>query len=327
VTLAPGKVPDALAAAIASRHVAASRVGIGADRFLSVVDGAAVVDEMANFFAEIAAGNVPLPPNWSVESRSPESLRRRVARRYGWRRGVRRIAWRYFGRTPERLFLFTRLGPFFPLQNAPEISNLLKLVAERRPSSILEIGTARGGTAFLLSRYTPRRSLVVTCDLRITASARALPGLARRGQDICVLELDSHSEDGAQRVRQAVPEGVDLLFIDGDHSYDGVRQDFITYADLVRPGGMIVLHDIVEDYRTRHGIDTAAWVGGVPRFWRELVDALPPEFIHHELVQDWHQDGLGIGVIVCDADPEPGQRLIARLQNAAGAPPNVGACP
>jgi len=36
---------------------------------------------------------------------------------------------------------------------------------------------------------------------------------------------------------------IDLLFIDGDHSYDGVIADFNMYSDLVSVGGYIVFDD------------------------------------------------------------------------------------
>jgi len=39
---------------------------------------------------------------------------------------------------------------------------------------------------------------------------------------------------------------VDMLYIDGDHSYRGVKADFKNYAPLVSPGGIIVLDD--QDY-------------------------------------------------------------------------------
>jgi hypothetical protein len=32
---------------------------------------------------------------------------------------------------------------------------------------------------------------------------------------------------------------LDLLFIDGDPSYEGVKADFVNYSQLVRPGGLI----------------------------------------------------------------------------------------
>lgn len=36
---------------------------------------------------------------------------------------------------------------------------------------------------------------------------------------------------------------VDFLFIDGDHSYEGLRGDWQARRDLVVPGGIVALHD------------------------------------------------------------------------------------
>lgn len=38
-------------------------------------------------------------------------------------------------------------------------------------------------------------------------------------------------------------ESVDLLFIDGDHSYNGVSSDFKNYEKFVKKGGIIVIDD------------------------------------------------------------------------------------
>jgi hypothetical protein len=39
-------------------------------------------------------------------------------------------------------------------------------------------------------------------------------------------------------------ELLDFLFIDGDHTYEGVKDDYEMYKHLVRPGGWIGFHDI-----------------------------------------------------------------------------------
>ena len=87
---------------------------------------------------------------------------------------------------------------------------------------------------------------------------------------------------------------MDFLFIDGDHSYEGAKQDFENYSKLVRPGGLIALHDIQPDFATAYGVQTASWTGGVPKLWQELVaDGLETT----ALISEPHQDGYGIGVI------------------------------
>jgi predicted O-methyltransferase YrrM len=61
-------------------------------------------------------------------------------------------------------------------------------------------------------------------------------------------------------------ELADFLFIDGDHSLQGVSYDWKAYKELVRPGGLVAFHDI-----NAADVFFESWEhGGVPRFWREL---------------------------------------------------------
>lgn len=41
---------------------------------------------------------------------------------------------------------------------------------------------------------------------------------------------------------------IDILFIDGDHSYEGVKLDFELYSKLLTPKGIVILHDSDENY-------------------------------------------------------------------------------
>lgn len=56
-------------------------------------------------------------------------------------------------------------------------------------------------------------------------------------EDWQLLENDSHS------VSQEWKKEINLLFIDGDHSYNGVKQDFNDWFPFVKAGGIIFLHD------------------------------------------------------------------------------------
>jgi predicted O-methyltransferase YrrM len=55
-----------------------------------------------------------------------------------------------------------------------------------------------------------------------------------------VRTLVGYTTDVAQRYPG---QGIRLLFIDADHSYDGVRGDFESWSRHVVPGGLIVFHD------------------------------------------------------------------------------------
>jgi hypothetical protein len=47
-------------------------------------------------------------------------------------------------------------------------------------------------------------------------------------------------------VRQDIK--IDVLFIDGDHSYEGVKTDFELYSKIMSDNGIIIIHDTDEDY-------------------------------------------------------------------------------
>jgi predicted O-methyltransferase YrrM len=50
---------------------------------------------------------------------------------------------------------------------------------------------------------------------------------------------------GAEAARDPVvrAEPIDFLFIDGDHSYDGLKEDWEGWNGLIAPGGVVGLHD------------------------------------------------------------------------------------
>jgi hypothetical protein len=41
---------------------------------------------------------------------------------------------------------------------------------------------------------------------------------------------------------------IDVLFIDGDHSYEGVKLDFELYSKILSPRGIILIHDTDSEY-------------------------------------------------------------------------------
>jgi predicted O-methyltransferase YrrM len=180
-------------------------------------------------------------------------------------------------------------------QKLEEIVPALELIGALSPRRVCEIGTSAGGTLYLLTRVSAPDALVVSIDLSIAPHTRALRArLAQPGQRVVSLAGDSHSEETAAELeRLLVGQPLDALFIDGDHSYEGVRADFERYGRLVRSGGIVALHDVNEDFRTRDGVETPSISGEVPRFWRELKE----RYRTQELIADPEQDGFGIGLV------------------------------
>lgn len=170
------------------------------------------------------------------------------------------------------------------------------LTEDVHPRHILEIGAGRGGSSQFLTRVGGAGSLFISIDL--FPEAAEYVALAKRypGQEFHFLLADSHDPATFRRVGELLDgRKLDLLLIDGDHTYDGVKADFERYRELCGERGVIALHDIVPDHAA-HGVDTDHRSGEVYRFWRELRAEHP----HREFVEDPEQNGFGLGVLLRD---------------------------
>jgi predicted O-methyltransferase YrrM len=178
--------------------------------------------------------------------------------------------------------------PLEPVQVRSELIDFLGVLKGDEPRRVLEIGTGQGGTLYLLAWAAARDARILSLDLRELSRARRFlyRSFARGRQRVAAWSADSHlAETCAAAERFFRGAELDALFIDGDHSYEGVSRDYELYSPLVRTGGLVAFHDIVD------GPDTA--VGGVPRFWREIRSDLDGTV---ELVESWAQGGYGIGL-------------------------------
>ncbi|HTW62008.1 MAG TPA: class I SAM-dependent methyltransferase [Terracidiphilus sp.] len=195
--------------------------------------------------------------------------------------------------TPGELVEITANYPAIAMQQiSSEFLQLADLVKSQACERFLEIGTYRGGTLFVFSQLSRTNATIISVDYPTTRFGRALragqnaflPKLVRRGQSLALLREDSHSFKTLARVREILRgETLDFLFIDGDHSYSGVRSDFEMYAPLVRSGGLIAFHDVAKADSQEE----------VHRLWNEIK----PNYRHAEFVHRTGRGAMGIGVL------------------------------
>jgi predicted O-methyltransferase YrrM len=189
-------------------------------------------------------------------------------------------------------FSFDGLGGLIaPVQSAWELTKLAEVVHVLRPRIVLEIGTARGGTLFTFSRLAETDATIISIDLPGGDFGDGYPQwkesiykkFASRTQNIHLLRADSHSDETVAALEKILMgREIDFLFIDGDHTYEGVAKDYANYAPLVRNGGVIGFHDI-------RSPDPSY---GVPRLWNELKQKIP----HEEFLEPGGIN-MGIGVL------------------------------
>jgi cephalosporin hydroxylase len=199
------------------------------------------------------------------------------------------------GADPAVEFLFSDQARVIqPWQHLEEFHSLARLIERRRPRAVLEIGTADGGTLFAHTRLAAEDALVISIDLPEGPFGGGYPSwrvplyrsFARSGQRIELLRADSHDPATGEQLASILGgRRVDYAFIDGDHSYTGVRQDFELCRRFAADDAIIAFHDIVE-----HPPETNCLVHD---FWREVCADYP----HEEYILDRDQGCYGIGVI------------------------------
>lgn len=166
----------------------------------------------------------------------------------------------------------------FPIQFGP----YLAAMTQQKVSSYLELGVERGGTfavtVEVLRRFGLRRALAVDLDRPAILEQWSRP-------EVSFGQVNSRSSAFADLVRQHAP--IDLALIDGDHSEEGVRNDF----EVLRPHTrMLAFHDIAE----------AGWPD-VGQVWKSIKRDHANEYEFLEFVEQYPEtpDGqLGIGVAI-----------------------------
>ena len=137
----------------------------------------------------------------------------------------------------------------------------------------IEIGTCRGESAYLLLEKCPNLKKLYTidpftefedwngtvpADVLEKQKAIAIDNLKEWGGRIELVFLKS--ENAASQFED---NSMDFIYIDGDHSYDGVKKDLTLYYPKLKKGGYLCGHDFdtlgsvkkaVMDYREENRI-------------------------------------------------------------------------
>lgn len=178
-------------------------------------------------------------------------------------------------------------------QFKPEIVRLLETMRGLQPKIILEIGTLNGGTLFLFSRVVSNDALLISLDLpkiifgkfQIDWRVFLIKRFSLPHQKLKFIRANSHKISTLNHVKRFLRgQKLDFLFIDADHSYEGVKKDFEMYSPLVKDGGLIAFHDIVSQPEL---------FNNVHKFWEQIKN----QYNFDEFIADRNQITGGIGIL------------------------------
>jgi cephalosporin hydroxylase len=183
-------------------------------------------------------------------------------------------------------------------QNLLEFEELLKEYIKLKPSRFIEIGSLYGWTLQHFIHYGEYNSTALSIDLPVRRFVGPRDWRVEKQESNyknkwplwakeknCKLHLIPDSSQNIKTLEKTQSifnnEKIDFLFIDGDHSYNGVRLDFEMYSPLVRTGGIVAFHDIGKNEE-----------GGCSRFWEEIKNT--KNGFKEILLDEKHEKGIGV---------------------------------
>jgi predicted O-methyltransferase YrrM len=108
---------------------------------------------------------------------------------------------------------------------------------------IVDIGTAAGGSAFIMGLASKDDVTILTIDPMPNNNFqldRKRLHLERKINYYPATSLEAYSDFTSHSVSE-----IDMLFIDGVHNYNGVKRDWETWGSRLKHGGFILFHDIL----------------------------------------------------------------------------------
>jgi cephalosporin hydroxylase len=170
----------------------------------------------------------------------------------------------------------------YPIQFAP----FIKWLDTIKPKSYLEIGCRWGGCFIVISEIIKRNNenaKLLACDL--IDKSELLHEYSN------FQKFDYFQNSSASEEFKGIIDDIDMVFIDGDHSYDGCLNDWNLFKDNLNTR-YIVFHDISSDA-----------CPGVVQVWNDVKT--DDRFDHLEFTRQYDKElipnkanYLGIGVLI-----------------------------
>jgi hypothetical protein len=142
------------------------------------------------------------------------------------------------------------------------------------PERLVELGTFYGESYFGFCQAVKENSISCSCHAVDTWRGDAHGGFYT---DEIYCDVEAYNREHyrsfsrlmrmtfADALSSFADDSIDILHIDGYHSYESVREDFLTWIHKVRPGGVVLLHDICN-----RSANFGVW-----RLWEEICTEYP----------------------------------------------------
>ncbi len=189
---------------------------------------------------------------------------------------------------PEKLIKYTGKG-LQSWQYPSQFGKYLIKLTDYKINSYIEIGAKHGGTFIITTEYLNKFNLI---NKAIAIDLFSIKGVNeyKKSNSFCKsYAINSRSLKFKNLIERHGP--FDLALIDGDHSYEGCKSDFLTMKNHCK---ILAFHDIV-----------GMGVPGVVKLWNELKDKYSDEYDFFEFIDQYsevkdktNKTWLGLGLAV-----------------------------
>lgn len=129
-----------------------------------------------------------------------------------------------------------------------------------RPQTCVEIGSARGLSACMIGKALKENGFgkLYAIDPHVQTNWNDTNSIDTYGlmrANLARFGVQNYVEiirEFSSTVARDWHDPIDLLFIDGDHSYEGVKSDWEGFSRHIKPFGLVVFHDTTWAYHTDH---------------------------------------------------------------------------
>lgn len=119
---------------------------------------------------------------------------------------------------------------------------LLYKIAKKTENDIVEIGRKYGGSALLLASAISNERKVYSIDIEEHERVKKYFSISPKEITDKIIMLEGKSEKIGRK--WDMNKKVGMVFVDGDHSYKGVKKDIEIWMPILLSGGYACFHDV-----------------------------------------------------------------------------------
>ncbi|SES84044.1 O-methyltransferase [[Clostridium] polysaccharolyticum] len=136
------------------------------------------------------------------------------------------------------------LSEYVPIIKKPVQSLLRFLIANKKPDSILEVGTAVGFSSIFMSQYIKEEAHITTIEKMEERIRQAKENRKTAGKENQITILEGDAADILKSLKQQ-EKMYDMIFMD---AAKGQYLNFLPdIFDLLRPGGLLISDNVLQD--------------------------------------------------------------------------------